>query len=119
MYLLINGVKHTCKRRIKKADSIQYLSVSPKPEEITGIIQMYAEVQDGDDFLLSEDNTENYKRKYQTGTLLTLTNAPERKPEDQTKKPEYRLSMLEAEREELAARLAETDEIMDIMLGGV
>lgn len=72
MYLIINGNRHTVSRRIAKSDTIKFLSVTPTVVEITGTIQMYRD----DGFLMSEDNTDGYERKYQTGTLLTLTNKP-------------------------------------------
>lgn len=72
MYLLINGNRHTVSRRIAKSDTIKYLSVTPAVEEISGSIKMFRD----DGFLLSEDNTDKYERKFQTGTLLTLTNKP-------------------------------------------
>lgn len=73
MYLLINGNRHTCSRRIVTADTIKYLSVSPAPEEIAGKIEMYRD----DGFLLAEDNSDGYERRYMSGTLLTLTNKAE------------------------------------------
>lgn len=76
MYLIINGNRHTCIRRIKKADTIKYLSVTPTPGEISGTIQMFRD----DGFLMCEDNADSFQRKFMSGTLLTLTNAPEQKP---------------------------------------
>lgn len=73
MYLLINGNRHTCTRRIVTADTIKYLSVSPAPEEIAGKIQMFRD----DGFLLSEDDVSSYARTKYAGTLLTLTNKAE------------------------------------------
>lgn len=76
MYLIINGKQHTCIRRIKQADTIKYLSVTPAPEEISGTIQMFRD----DGFLMSEDNADGFERRFMSGTLLTLTNAPEPTP---------------------------------------
>lgn len=73
MYLIINGNRHTCTRRIVTEDTIKYLSVTPAPEEITGKIQMFRD----DGFLMAEDNADDYERKYTSGTLLTLTNKAE------------------------------------------
>ena len=109
MYLIINGNKHTVSRRIYSKDTIKFMTVSPAVdlETLTGSIQMFRD----DGFRLSEDAVENYQRKTMTGTLLVLTNKPEPVPEDPTIKPEYRLSMLEAENKTIAEHLAETDEI--------
>lgn len=73
MYLTINGVQHTVKRRLVSADTIKYLGVTPEPKAITGKIQMYR----NDGFLMSEDNTASFARKLYAGTLLQLTNLPE------------------------------------------
>ena len=73
MYLLINGSRHTCTRRIVTADTIKYLSVTPAPEEITGKIQMFRD----DGFLMCEDDANGFTRKQYSGTLLTLTNKAE------------------------------------------
>ena len=109
MYLIINGNKHTCSRRIASKKEIRFLTVSPAVDldALSGTIQMYRD----DGFMLSEDSVEKYQRKSMTGTLLIMTNKPEPVPEDHTKKPEYRLSILEVENRELKDRLAETDEI--------
>lgn len=75
MYLLINGQRHTVKRRIVSSDTIKYLGVTPSltPTAIAGTIGMYRD----DDVLISEDNTENFSRKLLSGELLQLTNKPE------------------------------------------
>lgn len=77
MYLLINEKKHSVSRRLVSEDTIKYLSVEPKPESISGTIQMYTD----EDFLLSEDNADGFERKDYVGTLLLLTNAPEPTPQ--------------------------------------
>lgn len=76
MHLVINGAQYTCKRRIVKANTIKYLSVTPTVEDISGTVSMYRD----DGFLLSEDNADGYARRFMTGTLLTLTNEPESVP---------------------------------------
>lgn len=109
MYLIINGNQHKCTRRIHEKDTVKFLGVSPAVEldNLSGTVQMFRD----DGFLLSEDRVEKYQRKTMTGTLLVMTNKPVPVPEDPTKKPEYRLSMLEAENAELKEHLAETDEV--------
>lgn len=72
MYLIINGNKHNVSKRIVTADTIKYLSVKPKPENVTGTITMYRD----DGFLMSEDKVADYERNTYSGTLLTLTNKP-------------------------------------------
>lgn len=74
MYLLINGTKHTVKRRIASSDTIKYLGVTPSlvPTAIAGTIGMYR----NDDVLISEDVVGNYSRKLMSGELLQLTNKP-------------------------------------------
>ncbi len=76
MYLLINGNKHTVSRRIVEGDTIKYLTVTPEPEDISGTIQMFRD----DGFLMSEDNADNFERRFIVGTLLTMTNKPEPVP---------------------------------------
>lgn len=76
MYLLINGNKHTCSRRMVTEDSIKYLTVEPKPEEISGVIQLCRD----EGFLLAEDSADSFERSTYSGTLLTLTNKPEPQP---------------------------------------
>lgn len=73
MYLMINGNQHTCGQRIVSSDTVMFLSVSPAPEEISGMIEMYR----NDGFLMSSDNADDYERKFHEGALLTLTNKPE------------------------------------------
>lgn len=76
MYLLINTTRHTCARRIMTADTVRYLGVEPAPEAITGTAQLYRD----DGFLMAVDNLDEFARKEYTGTLLTVTNAPEPQP---------------------------------------
>lgn len=75
MYLLINGTKHTVKRRVVSSDTIKYLGVTPSltPSAITGTISMYRD----DDVLISEDDSGSFSRKLISGELLQLTNKPE------------------------------------------
>ena len=75
MYLLINGQKHTVKRRIATSDTIKYLGVTPTltPTALAGTISMYT----NEDVLVSEDAVDNYSRKLLSGELLQLTNKPE------------------------------------------
>lgn len=93
MYLVINGNRHTCSKRIVSKQEIRFLTVSPAVDldKLSGKIQMFRD----DGFLLSEDIVDKYERKTMTGTLLIMTNKPVPIPEDYTKKPEYRLSALE------------------------
>ncbi len=104
---IINEIKHTLSKRKVEKDTIVYLGVKPKVESISGTAKMYRD----DGFLLSEDNLDAFDRKTMTGTRLCVTNKPEPVPEDPTTKPEYRLSVLEAENKELKERLAESDEV--------
>lgn len=78
MYLLINNTRYTCSKRIRKAQYIRYLTVTPDvdPDGVTGKIGMYRD----DGFLLCEDDADSYQRKLYSGTLLTLTNEPEEEP---------------------------------------
>lgn len=75
MYLLINGSKHTVKRRIATSDTIKYLGVTPNlvPTAVVGTIGMYR----NDDVLISEDDTSKFSRKLFSGELFQLTNKPE------------------------------------------
>lgn len=107
MYLLINEVKHSVTKRTKTSDTIEYWGVTTAPEEISGMAKLFSD----DDFLLCEDNLDNYERKYHKGTLFVVTNKPEETPEDPTTTPEYRLLVLENENKLLNERLAESDEI--------
>ena len=72
MYLMINGVQHTVKRRLVCSDTIKYLGVTPEPDEITGMIHMYRD----DGFLMSTDDSSKFSRKLFSGTLMQLTNKP-------------------------------------------
>ena len=76
MYLIINNTRHSVSKRIVTEDTVKYLSVTPAPEEISGIISMYR----NDGFLMSEDNADNYQRRTYVGTLLQISNAPEPEP---------------------------------------
>jgi hypothetical protein len=76
MYLIINEQRHTVSRRMVTNDTVKYLSVSPAPAELTGVIRMYH--NNGD--LLSEDVCEDYSRRFVTGSLVTLTNQPKPSP---------------------------------------
>ena len=109
MYLIINGNKHTCSSRNVSKDEIKYRTVKPAIdlESLEGTIQMYTD----EGFLLSEDSVDKFERKKMTGTLFVMTNKPDPKPVDHTKKPEYRISMLEIENKRLYERLAEADEV--------
>jgi hypothetical protein len=73
MYLIINGNKHACARRIVTTDTVKYLAVTPTPDDISGKIGLYRD----DGFLLAEDDADGYERRYMTGSLLTITNASE------------------------------------------
>lgn len=73
---MIQEKKYTLTSRKVFSTSIKYYSLNPIPSDpnnITGIISMYRD----DGFLLSEDNADNYLRKYISGSVLTLTNEPE------------------------------------------
>lgn len=76
MYLIINNERFTVSQRQVTKDTIRYLTVTPKVDNISGKIQMYT----NEDVLMSEDNADVYLRKYYTGTLLVLTNIPEPVP---------------------------------------
>lgn len=76
MYLQIGENRHSVRRRIVYEDAVVYLSVTPKPELITGSIQMCRD----DGFVLAEDHASDYSRQIYTGTRLTLTNAAEVSP---------------------------------------
>lgn len=76
MYLMINGNRHSVSRRIATKDTVKFLTVEPKPEIISGNIQMY----ENNGFLISEDNADNFLRSIYSGTLLMLTDVPEPKP---------------------------------------
>lgn len=93
MYLIINETRYTCSKRIKKADTIKFLSVTPAVEEISGTAKLYRD----DGFFMAEDDLDSFERKSYVGTLLTVTNAPEPTPVDPTTTTEYRLSTIEQE----------------------
>ena len=76
MYLMINGNRHSVSRRMVTKDTIKFLTVEPKPETISGNIQMY----ENNGFLISEDNADSFLRSTYSGTLLVLTNVPEPTP---------------------------------------
>lgn len=99
MYLIINEQRHTVSRRLVSADTIKYMSVSPAPAELTGVIRMYH--NNGD--LLSEDVCENYSRCFVTGSLVTLTNRNDAPLPSTTPTVEQRVSAVETETDELAA----------------
>lgn len=81
MYLMINGTKHTVSRRILTGDTVKYLSVTPEPVDVSGLISMYRD----DGFLLCADDAAGYERTVYNGTILTLTNAPEPEPQPEPK----------------------------------
>lgn len=85
MYLIINDKKYNISKRIVTNDTIKYLTVTPEPDNISGIAKMYTD----EGFLLSEDNLDNFERKTYTGTLLTATNKPEYTPQPPPSLPEY------------------------------
>lgn len=85
MYLIINNKQYSVSKRIVSKDTIKYLTVTPEPENISGIAKMYTD----EGFLLSEDNLDNFERKSYTGTLLIVTNAPEYTPQPTPSLPEY------------------------------
>lgn len=107
MFLSINGKIHSVTKRIVKGRTIKYLSVTPAPETISGVISMYRD----DGFLMSEDNADDYQRKSYTGTLLTLTNEPE-PPEP----PEPQISDDEAVA--IITDTLTTSEALNIITGG-
>ena len=84
MYIMIQEEKYTLTSRKVYSTHIKYYALSPVPSDptnITGIISMYRD----DGFLLSEDNADNYQRKYLSGAMLVLTNEPEPEPEPDPK----------------------------------
>ena len=77
---MIQEEKYTLTSRKVYSTHIKYYALSPVPSDptnITGIISMYRD----DGFLLSEDNADNYERKYLSGAMLVLTNEPEPEPD--------------------------------------
>lgn len=99
MYLIINGQRHSCTQRKKTGRTVQFLSVSPAPEAITGLVKLFRD----DGFLLCEDQAEDYGRVKYLGTVLTMSNDPEPVPEDPARLPEYRLSLLEQQAADMDA----------------
>lgn len=105
MYLLINDRKYTCSKREVSKKTIKFYSIDPlysdieelDIDNISSTIQMYR----NDDFLLSEDVIENYTRKEFKNNCLILTNLPEPNPVDPTTLPEYRITVLESQVDEL------------------
>lgn len=85
MYLIINDNRYTVSKRIVTSDTIKYLTVTPEPDNISGIAKMYTD----EGFLLSEDDLDNFERKTYTGTLLTVTNKSEYTPQPPPSLPEY------------------------------
>ena len=85
MYLIINNKQYSVSKRIVSKDTIKYLTVTPEPDNISGIAKMYT----NEGFLLSEDNLDSFERKTYTGTLLTVTNKPEYIPQPSPSLPEY------------------------------
>lgn len=80
MYLLINGARHTVKRRIIRPNTVKYTFVTPAPADVSGVIQMFTDTG----FLLCKDNVDRYEYKYYKDSLLTLTNIPEPEPVPET-----------------------------------
>lgn len=77
MYLVISDKKYTVTRRTVTNNTVRYLTVTPDPGEVSGTVKMFR----NDGFLLSEDHVSDYARQSYSGTLLTLTNEPDREPE--------------------------------------
>ncbi len=77
MYLQIGENRHSVRRRIVYEDAVVYLSVTPKPVEVAGMIQLCRD----DGFVLAEDDAGAYARHTYAGTRLTLTNAAEVSPQ--------------------------------------
>lgn len=77
MYLQIGGSRYSVRRRIVYEDAVAYLSVTPEPVEVAGMIQMCRD----DGFVLAEDDAGAYARHTYAGTRLTLTNAAEVSPQ--------------------------------------
>ena len=77
MYLQIGGSRYSVRRRIVYEDAVVYLSVTPKPVEVAGMIQLCRD----DGFVLAEDDAGAYARHTYAGTRLTLTNAAEVSPQ--------------------------------------
>lgn len=77
MYLQIGGSRYSVRRRIVYEDAVAYLSVTPEPVEVAGMIQLCRD----DGFVLAEDDAGAYARHTYVGTRLTLTNAAEVSPQ--------------------------------------
>lgn len=77
MYLQIGGSRYRVRRRIVYEDAVAYLSVTPEPVEVAGMIQLCRD----DGFVLAEDDAGAYARHTYAGTRLTLTNAAEVSPQ--------------------------------------
>ena len=77
MYLQIGGSRYSVRRRIVYEDAVAYLSVTPEPVEVAGMIQLCRD----DGFVLVEDDAGAYARHTYVGTRLTLTNAAEVSPQ--------------------------------------
>lgn len=56
MYLQIGENRHSVRRRIVYEDAVVYLSVTPKPVEVAGMIQLCRD----DGFVLAEDDAESH-----------------------------------------------------------
>ena len=76
MYLQIGGSRYSVRRRIVYEDAVAYLSVTPEPVEVAGMIQLCRD----DGFVLAEDDAGAYARHTYVGTRLTLTSKPEPVP---------------------------------------
>lgn len=76
MYLQIGGSRYSVRRRIVYEDAVAYLSVTPEPVEVAGMIQLCRD----DGFVLAEDDAGAYARHMYVGTRLTLTSKPEPVP---------------------------------------
>ena len=77
MYLQIGESRYSVRRRIVYEDAVAYLSVTPEPVEVAGMIQLCRD----DGFVLAEDDAGAYARHTYAGTRLTLTNAAEVSPQ--------------------------------------
>lgn len=56
MYLQIGENRHSVRRRIVYEDAVAYLSVTPKPVDVAGMIQLCRD----DGFVLAEDAAESH-----------------------------------------------------------
>lgn len=54
MYLQIGGSRYSVRRRIGYEDAVAYLSVTPEPVEVAGMIQLCRD----DGFVLAEDDAD-------------------------------------------------------------